>query len=316
MGHDPIKYALWIGSFSLVITFGCGLYIAWINGGSRNLALGLGALAGACVIFGLQLLFELKCSTSSDDFVVEFVVDYQQKSVRSPRAYHQSAAVAASRYLLIEIEASNTVASTTPPLAKDDAPKITRDLGIVSIISYLLNEQPDWQLDARSYRTSIGTMQQWARSSTPKECSLISFDTIREKLQAAGNMFADIQIGMMGDKSSLCLPPHALLEITQSSVAIRSFVCSIVVTLQEPFTSTMTIDPNVVATARATGAYPLSAITSTLPDGLPRYVTVDIAARTTVEFGALRAQDRDLAKYQKWANRLVEGVKARFELPE
>ena len=87
MGHDPIKYALWIGVFSGAITLACGLYIAWINGGSRNLALGLGALAGACVIFGMQILFELKGNTASSDFVAEFVVDYQEMAVRSSRAY-------------------------------------------------------------------------------------------------------------------------------------------------------------------------------------------------------------------------------------
>jgi hypothetical protein len=51
MGHDYPKYAIWIGGISLVITLLCGLYITWINGGSRNLALALSALAGACVFF-------------------------------------------------------------------------------------------------------------------------------------------------------------------------------------------------------------------------------------------------------------------------
>jgi hypothetical protein len=77
----------------------------------------------------------------------------------------------------------------------------------------------------------------------------------------------------------------------------------------------MTIDPHAVAVARATGQ-PINAAVATLPDGSPRYTTVDIGARTTVEFAGLRAQDRDLAKYQKWANRVTEGARARFELPE
>src|SRR5215471_6883995 len=111
------------------------------------------------------------------------------------------------------------VAAATPALARDEAPKITRDLGTVSIISYLLDEQSDWQLDTRSYKTSTGTLTQSARLSTPKECSLINIGSIREKLRAAGNIFADIQIGMMGDNASLCLPPHAVLDVTQNSVA-------------------------------------------------------------------------------------------------
>jgi hypothetical protein len=317
MGHDPIKYALWVGGFGLAVALVCGAYVVWTNGSSRNLGLGLGALVGACVIFVLQIVFDLRGTTTSTDFAVEFVVDHQQKAVRSPRAYDQSMAVAAGyRDVIIEIEASKTIAAATPPLTKDDAPKIARDLGLVSVISYLLNEQSDWQLDTKSFKTSIGTISQWAPLSTPKECSKITISAIREKLQAAGNTFAGAQIGMMGENASLCLPPNAVLDVTQSSVAIRSFVCSILFTLQEPFSSMMHIDPNAVAVARKTKQPINATAASTLPDGSPRYTIVTIGARTTVEFVGLRAQDRNLEKYQKWTNRVVDGVKARFEWPE
>jgi hypothetical protein len=126
-------------------------------------------------------------------------------------------------------------------------------------------------------------------------------------------MFASVQMGL--GITSLCLPPHAVLDVTQNSVAIRSFACSVIFTLQEPFASVMSIDPHAVAAAKATGQY-INPEVATLPNGSPRYATVDIAACATVEFAWLRAQDRDLAKYQKWANRLVEGVKARFVVLE
>jgi uncharacterized lipoprotein YbaY len=316
MEQDPIKYALWIGGFALAITLACGVFIAWINGGSRNLALGLGALAGACVILVLQLVFELKGSTTSSDFALEFVVDYQQKDVRSSGAYNRSAVVASSyRNLFIEADASKVIADTAPSLTKDDAPKVAHDLGIVSIVAYLLDEQPDWQLDTRSFKSSIGTTTQWVGLSAPKECSSFDVGAIREKLKAAGNIFAGIKIGMRGDTGSLCLPPHTVLNVTKDTVAIRNFVCSIIFSLQEPFSSMSTIDPNAVAIAKATGQY-ISAERPTLPDGSPRYETVVIGARATVEFSWLRAQDRDLLKYQKWSNRVVEGAKARFEVPQ
>jgi hypothetical protein len=90
------------------------------------------------------MLFELKGTTTSEDFAVEFVVDYQQREVRSSVAYDQSIAVASSyRNLFIEIEASKALAAATPALTRDDAPKIARDLGIVSIISYFLDQQSD-----------------------------------------------------------------------------------------------------------------------------------------------------------------------------
>jgi hypothetical protein len=314
MGQDPVKYALGIGGFGLLTTLACGLYIALINGGSRNLGLALGAVAGSCLLLVLQISFELKGTTASQDFVVEFVVDYQQKNVRSSRAFDQSIAAASSyRNVFVEAEASKTVAAAALVLTNADAPKITRDLGIVSIISYLLEEQFDWQLDQRYFKTSTGTVSQGMGVSTPKECTLINITAIQEKLQAAGNMFASVQMGIPGMR--LCLPPSAVLDITQNSVAIRSFVCSVILTLQEPFSSMTSMDPHKLAVAKATGQ-PIKTADPILPNGSPRYAIVDIAARATVEFAALRAQDRDLAKYQKWANRLVDGVKARFVVLE
>jgi hypothetical protein len=143
--HDPVKYALWVGGASLAVAVGCAAYVAWVNGGSRNIGLGLGAMVGACVIFGLQIVFDLKESSTSTDFAVEFVTDYQNKEVRSPRAYDLSIAAASSyRNIMIEVDASKAIAAAEPPLTTEDAPRITRDLGIVSIISFLLDEQSDW----------------------------------------------------------------------------------------------------------------------------------------------------------------------------
>jgi hypothetical protein len=65
--HDPIKLAFWAGGISLIIALGCAFYVVAANAGSRNLALGLVAIFGACVIFAVQLYFELQGSTTADD---------------------------------------------------------------------------------------------------------------------------------------------------------------------------------------------------------------------------------------------------------
>lgn len=313
MGHDPIKYALWLGGLGLAIALLCAAYVVWTNGSSRNLGLGLGALVGACVIFALQIIFEMRGTTTSTDFAVEFVIDYRDMNVRSPRAYDQSMAV--YRNGAIEARASKIIAAATPPLTKDDAPKIARDLALVSLLSYLLDEQSDWQLDTRSFKTSTGIISLWGGLSTPKECSVITIGAIRERLQAVENTFAGAQVGMRGEKASLCLPPDAILEVTQNSVAIRTLVYSIIFTVQEPFLSVDSTDPRAVTLARKT-KQPINTTVDTLADGSVRFATVTLSARTTVELSGLRAQDRNLDKHQKWTNRVVEGVKARFEWPE
>jgi hypothetical protein len=62
---------------------GCAVYVVIENAGSLNLVLSLGALLGACLIFMVQLLFELQESTTAEDFPIEFTTDYETKSIRS-----------------------------------------------------------------------------------------------------------------------------------------------------------------------------------------------------------------------------------------
>jgi hypothetical protein len=203
--------------------FGCALYIVWANSGSRNLVLGLGALLGASAIFVLQVVFELQGSTSASDFPVEFTVDYQSKAVRGPRAF-QPRTYSGYRNIFIESEASKIIAAASPPFTKDDAPRITRDLAIVSILSYLLDEQFDWQLNAVTYRTTMGQETLSEALSKPSKCTNVRVADVRSRLEAAGNMFANV--ARLGMRDAFCLPPHSKIEITS-----RQFRCS---ALHEP----------------------------------------------------------------------------------
>ncbi len=155
MQADPVKYELWGLGIGLALALTCAILIVIANGSSRNLALGLGALVGAVVVFGVQALFELQGSTATDDIYIEVVVDYQTKSVRSvqPTLY--------SHNIFVEDEVSKLLADKSPPLGRDDAPRIVRDLAVVSVLSYLFEEQPDWQLNSSVYKTARGTMSTW-----------------------------------------------------------------------------------------------------------------------------------------------------------
>jgi hypothetical protein len=51
---------------------------------------------------------------------------------------------------------------------------------------------------------------------------------------------------------------------------------------------------------------------SLLPNGQPGYTNVVMAGRITVKYFGLRAQARNLSKYQNWSKRIVEGLKARL----
>jgi hypothetical protein len=170
------------------------------------------------------------------------------------------------------------------------------------VVSYLLNEQPDWQLDVAVYRTTSSTISMWAPLSGPSECTRFSRDQLREKLVHAGNMFAQAEnLGAVRD--FLCLPPNSTIEITADSVVLTTRVCRISVDLKGRFAEMDSRDPRAASDNRAT-----------LKDGTPRFANVVLGARVTISYDRYHAQARDLPKYQAWTKRLVEGLKVRFAL--
>lgn len=292
--NDPIKFVLWAGAVGLTITLVCAFWIVTANAGSRNLALGVGALIGACVILLVQLYFELQGSVTSEDFVVEVTTDYQTNTVRTRQRGPPY------RNVYVESDASKLLASKTPPPTKDDAPIITRDLAMASIVSFLIEEQPDWQLDSMVYKTASGVISTWRGLSSADECAGFTGDQLRAKLATAGNMFAGA--AQLHVNSKLCLPPNSTFVVTVNSVVLTTRVCQISVNLTEPFVEMSTSDP----------AHPNTAAAPLLANGEPRYANVVMAGRVTVEYFGLRAQARNLAKYQRWAKRVVDGLKVRF----
>jgi hypothetical protein len=167
-------------------------------------------------------------------------------------------------------------------------------------MSYLIDEQSDWQLNVIVYKTGRGTISTPERLSAPHECTSLSPDQLREKLTRVRNMFANVErIGM--SISPLCLPPNSTIDVTANSVVLTTRVCQISIGLKEPYTMMHFADPT-----SPNAAMP------TLKDGMPRYTTVVMGARATVSYYASRAQAPDLPKYQAWAKRIVEGLKTRF----
>jgi hypothetical protein len=289
--EDPVKYALWGLSLGLALALVCAVYIVVANGASRNLALGLGALVGAVVVFALQAVFELQGSSTTEDLYLEAIVDYQTKSIRSaqPSSYHS----------LIEAEASKILAGLSPALTQDDAPRIARDLAVSSVLSFLFGEQLDWQLSSATYKTASGEMRVWQGLSKPNECALFSIESVQEKLSKVGNMFA--AAFPLGVPKKLCLPPTSTLDVTANSIIVTNRVCRLSIIFNEPFVSMDAYNP-----------YDHQREIANLPNGTQRYRTVVLGARGTAEFFGLRAQARDVSKYQAWTKRVIDGLKRRF----
>jgi hypothetical protein len=246
------------------------------------------------VILLVQLYFELQGTVASEDFVIEVTTDYQTNTVRTrqPMPHY--------RNLWVESDASKLLALKNPSPTRDDAPAISRDLAIASIVSFLIEEQPDWQLDSAVYKTATGVVSTWQGLSTPDECTAFTGDQLRAKLETAGNMFGGAAPLYLNSK--LCLPPDSSIAVSGNSIVVTTRVCQISFNLRDPFVEMSSGNP----------ANPNNAAAPLLANGQPRYANVALALRVTIEYSGLRAQARNLAKYQRWAKRIVDGLKLRF----
>jgi hypothetical protein len=202
--HDLIRPAVWIGGIALIVALACSTYVVWTNGASRNLGIGLGALFGACVLFILQLWFELQPTKSIDDFPAQFAADFNDKWIRK-HPLRTTDGIAA----FVNLEASGIMANASPAFKTDQVDKLVRDLTIVYLLTYL------------------------GGTSSPDECTKIEHAYILDKLAKAGNVFAGPPHALW--HLPLCLPPGSILDVAGDAVTMTNPVCQVSFVIRYPF---------------------------------------------------------------------------------
>ena len=193
---------------------------------------------------------------------------------------------------------SSVLAKTNPNAFKGDGKKLTQDMTVRSLATYLFAEQHDWQLrEVRVRGPSTGTQTTIEPLSKPAECSMVTNTQIEAMLAKAGNTFASVPL----DQPRICLPPGSSLDVQESTLSITTpFVrISFVV---EPTGGAMFFKPG-------TGAQEAPS----LPDGSPQFETRAQSVRATTEYTWIRSQHRDIERYQRWAERVVTGAQRWFE---
>jgi hypothetical protein len=294
---DPIRPAIWIGLIAGAIAIACLSYVAYANLSSRNIGLGLGAFIGACVLFGMTLFFDLKRSSSAEDIAANVVIDYQNQTIRLYTSDPMHA-----RSVFVAAEASKFLPKAdNGPDRPTQSINLSRDFIVLALISYLLNEQTDWQMARATYRSSNGIIQTWTRTSAPSECTIITNEEVRKRLKDISNLFAKVEQISLGN-FNLCLPPNSSIEIKPTQITIVTGVCKIEFAIQEGYLEHMS-------------SLPGTNLAQPLYDGVPRYSTTAFGIRATTEYFALRAQDRLIEKYQDWAKRVVSRAKIWLEGP-
>ena len=271
-----------------------GVFV-WHNP-SRNLALATGAIGAAIILFAIQLSFELRGSESTEFITLEFTIDRDEPKIR------QWIYARGGWRIHSEIQASKWLADNNPDLFADDPKKVTSDLAVFSLISYLTTAQYDWQLKEQSFSgPTMGTITTYQRVSKSHECTTLQEQDLRDRLSQAANAFARAKLWLVA--GPLCLPPNTDLIVTPTSLTLRNMFCAISFNF-ELASAVSYVKPG------TGGEVPL------LENGDQQFETRLMGIRVKVNHFGLRIQHRDLPLYRDWTSRLVKGAQDWFAGPQ
>ena len=218
---DILRAALIVGPASTIVGLACAGYIAWENVNSRTVVFAVTAFAGAAVLLGLNLLFDLRSTESTDFISTELTVDRATPRIRQWWDYKN---VPTQRFVR-EKAASDQYFAAHPGQFNGDREKLVRDMTIYSLLSYLVAEQRDWQSRPARFVGSMGSETVTLTVSKPEECADYTDDQLREVLADAKNEFAIVKPLIIG--LPLCLPPHTVIEAKANALNLINPFCNI-----------------------------------------------------------------------------------------
>jgi hypothetical protein len=271
---------LFLNIVAILIVLGTAFLLVLQNGSSRNLALALGALVAATVVFGIQLYFELQPSTTQDTLSTVLTIDREIPEIRQ---WSHDANYTAR--IDIEAQASSWLAQNNPKAFSEF--RLAQDFLLFSFLAFLLTEEYDWQLRKKMYTASpMPHARLWVGKGSSKRgaCTFFSMADLRSLLARSGNLFADAPSTFIREDQTICMPPASTIEISYHSLIIRHPICEV--------------------------SFNIEAFYS---DSSARSETMMIGLSVNTTYFALRAQHRDSSKYREWSSQLGSGAHKWFE---
>jgi len=249
------------------------------------------------LLFGLQLLFQLRGTEASDFVSTEYTVDRATPGIRQ-----WEYVTAMGRRISAETLASDWLAKRSLDLfdKEGDQERLTLDITMYSLLSYFGSEQRDWQTNSWSYRGSTGTLTLGQALSKDDECQKVTEPELRELLRKAGNTFADGENVLFGPY--ICLPPRTTVALTRDTLTIENPFCRISFAIALSG-SMWNVKP------KSRGEVPQA------PQGGAQYQTRPVGIKIAVRYFGIRAQHADIEKYRAWVARVLSGAHTWFELP-
>jgi hypothetical protein len=288
---DYVQVSLIANVIAIFVAAVTAIIVAWNNAGSKNMPLAAAALVGVTVGYLIQLPFELTRSTTRETIGADFVIDRSQPVLRQWVYSNKSS----GWRIGVEVGASNWLTKNDPQAFDQlsQREKVTKDMVVFSLLSFLTHEEYDWQLERKSY----GSLETTQVVSKPGECKVYTESDLKEKLRKANNVFADAPLQVL--TGTLCLPPETQLEVSADLLTLKNRFCKIKFTAEHPANMILNVDPQTRAYVPFTG-------------GEPRFEIRTMGLNVETTFFALRAQHRDSSRYHDWASRVVNGVRLWF----
>jgi hypothetical protein len=302
--HDSL--AVWIiaGIVGLIIFGVAVVLIAASNLGSRNIGVATGALAGALILYLVQVPFELQRTVEVNLISVEYTIDrVAPPSIRQYRDYRSGGAPTPPSPALFvdvrvpfEIAASQWLAAHNPSVFATDRDRVLSDFVIFNLLGFILSNEFDWQIKKQVYRGAGDIYYKTQPVSPRSQCTMFTDTEVRARLVAAGNLFAEapFTIGM----AWLCLPPRSTLQVADGSLVLRNPICEL----------SFSVDLK----NRSISAKPQRQA-APQPGGSEQLETHLFGLEATATYFPLRAQHGNMATYRAWLARIVDGAHKWFE---
>ena len=287
-----LKVLLWLAAVGLAIGLAAAITFAWSSPGSRTIAIATATLFGAALLFGLQVMFDLRPSEERGFISVEYTIDRGTPLIR------QWAFENLNQRLHYELEASSWLA-TNQPEAFSNGERLTADITLAEILLFFAHKQPDWQLTTTRFvgKTS-GTLEITNRVSQSIECTELRPEDIETILSNSGNGLARFRMSVIG--GSVCLPPNSTISLRGRELIIANQFGALHFDLV-PSAAVSRMKPG------SGGEVPQ------LSDGTAQFETRIMGIRVTNTKSGLYSQHRDATKYDIWRKNVMTGLHEWFD---
>jgi hypothetical protein len=306
-GVDFLEWVLRAGVVAAIVLVVASVIIAYHNLGSKTIVLGVAALVGFLVAFGLQLWLELRPSSKEDQVSFAYTADFQNRQIGRwgyTKVDTKSDALDLTAVLVepripTEIEAGGWIFKEHANVITNSMDKVASDLAIFSLAAFLGHAERDWHWKYRRFNNPTIAYAMIGGASHPDECSMVTEQDLRRQLVTAGNLFADSRPPFV--QGSVCLPRGTSLHIGSSEVSLRNPVFQIVFALE---------DTGERGGNHGVPRKPMEQ--PKLPDGAFRFDTRGVSFDVRTTFPRLHAYDAAKPEYEAWLDRLLEHLKAWF----